>query len=202
MADTKISALPAASAAAAANELGINEAGTSKKLTVAQLQDFLGVSKKVLAADQTSTSTTMAKVTGLDAVCGVGTWTFKYHCLWQTTATGTAVKFGVNHSGTVTRFVVEATGAEATTAASTGAMDQVHAAFGLRSGGSNRAISTTTSIFGPTAADTANADMLCVIQGVIVVSVSGNLELYFGSEATGSTQTIEAGSCLVLTKVG
>lgn len=40
MADTKISALAAASAAAAANELAINEAGTSKKLTVAQLKTF------------------------------------------------------------------------------------------------------------------------------------------------------------------
>lgn len=37
MADTKLSALTAASAAAGANELLINEAGTSKKLTVAQL---------------------------------------------------------------------------------------------------------------------------------------------------------------------
>lgn len=37
MADTKISALSAASAAAGANELAINEAGTSKKLTVTQL---------------------------------------------------------------------------------------------------------------------------------------------------------------------
>lgn len=33
MADTKISALTAASAAAAANEFPINEAGTTKKLT-------------------------------------------------------------------------------------------------------------------------------------------------------------------------
>jgi len=81
-------------------------------------------------------------------------------------------------------------------------MDQVHNAFGLRSGGANRAPSTTDSIFGPTAADTVNADMLCIIKGVIVVSVAGDLQLYFGSEATGSTQTIESGSSLRLTKVG
>lgn len=41
MADTKISALTAASAAAAANEVGINEAGTSKKLTLQQIKDFV-----------------------------------------------------------------------------------------------------------------------------------------------------------------
>lgn len=43
MADTKISALAAATTAAAANELAINEAGASKKLTVDQIRQFLYV---------------------------------------------------------------------------------------------------------------------------------------------------------------
>ena len=38
MADTKISALTAASAAAGANEIPINEAGTTKKITLTQVQ--------------------------------------------------------------------------------------------------------------------------------------------------------------------
>lgn len=42
MAEVKISALSAASAAAMANELEINEAGSSKKLTVAQIATLLG----------------------------------------------------------------------------------------------------------------------------------------------------------------
>lgn len=42
MADTKISALTAASAALGADELAINEAGTSKKLTVALIQTLIG----------------------------------------------------------------------------------------------------------------------------------------------------------------
>jgi hypothetical protein len=37
VADTKVSALPAVSVAASTNELPVNEAGTSKKVTVAQL---------------------------------------------------------------------------------------------------------------------------------------------------------------------
>lgn len=41
MADSKISALTAASVAAAANEFAINEAGTSKKLTAMQLKDYI-----------------------------------------------------------------------------------------------------------------------------------------------------------------
>jgi hypothetical protein len=43
MADTKISALTAAGAAALANELAINEAGTSKKVTVQQILDAADV---------------------------------------------------------------------------------------------------------------------------------------------------------------
>jgi len=53
MADTKISALTAASAAAGANEIPINEAGTTKKITVAQLEAFAFTSP-VFAAGSTS----------------------------------------------------------------------------------------------------------------------------------------------------
>lgn len=56
MADTKISALTGASAAAGANELPINEAGTSKKLTVTQIQTFVN-NAPVFAAGTASAGT-------------------------------------------------------------------------------------------------------------------------------------------------
>ncbi len=161
----------------------------------------LGIYTKKLANDFTRSDTALAKVTELDQVCGVGTWQFEYHCMWQTSATATGIKLGVNHSGTVTRFVVEATGFEATTAASAGAQTAVHGAFGLRAGGQSNVISTSASIFGPTSVAVQNTDHYCIIRGLIVVTVSGNLELYFGSEATGSTQTLELPSSLILTKI-
>lgn len=43
MADQKISALPAASAVVATNEFAINEAGTSKKVTAAQVASFSAI---------------------------------------------------------------------------------------------------------------------------------------------------------------
>ena len=43
MADTKISALTAATAVVAANEFAINEAGTSKKVTALQVQQFAAI---------------------------------------------------------------------------------------------------------------------------------------------------------------
>lgn len=56
MADTKISALTGAGAAAGANELPINEAGTSKKLTVTQIQTFVN-NAPVFAAGTASAGT-------------------------------------------------------------------------------------------------------------------------------------------------
>lgn len=202
MADTKISALTAAAVAATANELPINEGSVSKKITVAQLVTLLQTLGmpvvKQLGTLQQTTSTVFAKVTGLDQVLGVGTWAFDYYISWRTSATATAIKLAVNHTGTAARFLVEATGFEATTAASTGAQTAIHAAFGLRAGGQNNVISASTIIFGPITAAVADADLFVRVSGLIAVTVSGNLELYFGADATNTgTQSIEAMSSLV-----
>ncbi len=65
MADTKISALSAASSVAAANEFAINEAGTSKKATAAQIRTFVG----------TNTAPTVVAVTAEFTGTGVPTAT-------------------------------------------------------------------------------------------------------------------------------
>lgn len=206
MADTKISGLTAAAAAALANELAINEAGASKKLTVQKILDLLQTIGmpvvKNLGTRQTTTGTTFVKVTGLDQALGVGTWVFEYYIGWQSSATATAIKLAVNHTGTAARFLVEATGFEATTAASTGAQTAIHNAFGLRAGGQNNVKSASTIIFGPITVAVADADVFTVVRGLIVVTGAGNLELYFGSDATATgTQAIEAMSSLVCHKV-
>ena len=63
MADSKISALTAASAAAAANEFAINEAGTSKKLTAAQLTTLV-LSAPLFAAGSASAASAPRLQTG------------------------------------------------------------------------------------------------------------------------------------------
>jgi len=62
MADQKISALTAASAAAAADEFAINEATTSKKLTVAQLVEWIPISKTAYSAQ--TADITISSLTG------------------------------------------------------------------------------------------------------------------------------------------
>ncbi len=56
MADTKISALPAATVALGADEIPINEAGTSKKLTVTQLMVLATLSNYSVAAQTFATA--------------------------------------------------------------------------------------------------------------------------------------------------
>ena len=120
MADTKISALTAATVAAAANEFPINEAGASKKLTVALLQDYIVkraaaatmvagefTSWLVLAANSAdNTTTTLATVMTMTGV-GVGRYHFKCQLVYQTAATTTGLNVAVNHTGTTTQFVQE-----------------------------------------------------------------------------------------------
>ena len=72
----KISQLPAASAAAAANEIEINEAGTSKKITITQLTTLLDsatqtLTNKTLDANGTGNSITNIENADVSATAGI-----------------------------------------------------------------------------------------------------------------------------------
>jgi hypothetical protein len=72
MADTKISALTAAASALAADELPVNEAGTTKKVTLTQIMALTGDSvQNVSTSDQTISATT-AYVTNSNIAVPVG----------------------------------------------------------------------------------------------------------------------------------
>ncbi len=204
MADTKISAMSAASAVADANEFAINEAGTSKKVTAVQIREYCGgtITKKLSATLGNATST-LTKVTNLDQATGTGTFTFRYFIRYQSDTTASGVQFSVNHSGTLTSFVANARFQESTTAAVAGTADQAHVTFGLVSGGAARAKSTGTAIVQTVTTDSTNSDMLMIIEGVFVCTVSGNLELYAAKEAAaaGNMSTMQD-SVLILQKIG
>ena len=91
---------------------------------------------------------------------------------------------------------------ESTTAASTGAHSQNSGAFKLLSGSSARAVSTTAPNLGASiSVDVANSDMASCIEGKIIVTAAGNLELWHGSEVAASTQVM-AGTSLSVRRVG
>ncbi len=203
MADTKISAMSAATAVAAANEFAVNEAGTSKKVTGTQIREFCGgiITKKLSASLANSTST-LTKVTNLDQATGTGTFTFRYFIIYRSDTAASGVQFSVNHTGTLTSFVANARFQESTTAAVAGTADQAHATFGLVSGGAARVKSTTTAIVQTVTTDTTNSDMLMIIEGVFVCTVTGNIELYAAKEAAAAgTMTTMQDSVLILQKI-
>lgn len=159
-----------------------------------------------LGADYTNATTTASKVTGLDAVCGAGTWLFEYFLIWRNATAANGAKFSVNHSGTVTAFVCDMYGVTAdlvTTGAQTGTISQAVTAAtgGVVEGWSQRAKSAAAGLLvGGT--DTLSADTMMMISGLMVVTVSGNIELYGASEGGATTMTLLTGSTVRLTKVG
>jgi len=215
MADTKISALTAASAAAAANEFAINEAGASKKLSLQQILDFIitkaaaatvaagpNITQLVLAANSSDitglTLTTVMAITGV----GVGRYHFKCQLIYQTTATTTGVGVAVNHTGTTTQFFVEkrlsSTGGSAATNAATQvattATGNLYESQGSR---------TKNTLIGAVSVsvDAANSDMMMTIEGGFVVSVSGDLEIKLEAELASLVCRAMQGSFLELKKL-
>lgn len=215
MADTKISALTAAAAAAGANEIPINEAGTTKKLTVQQIADLLftrinsssGAAgsyktlQKLSADSADQTSTTPAAVMTTTGV-GAGTWHFRYVLLYQTAATTTGIKVQVNHTGTVGQFVsnFQHPASVATASNGIGATLVQGTAGNVWESRPESAKDTITAI--NVGVVSANTDVLAVVEGFLVVSVSGSLELKVGTEVNASACRIMADSLLELTKIG
>lgn len=213
MADSKISALTAASAVAAANEFAINEAGASKKVTAAQIAAYFqsrvngpsgaaGEYKTLqkLSANATANATTTLATVMTTTGVGVGTWKFRYSIIYQAGATTTGVNFAIGHSGTVSKIVANSSfPTSGGTAANGLALGAGTDTASLLEGKGVRALSTKMgSTLG---VDVANANNLIEISGIIVVTASGDLTLQHASEVAASSQVM-ADTCLELTKIG
>jgi hypothetical protein len=154
-----------------------------------------------LAADVSNSTVTAAKITGLDLACGVGTWIFEYFVLYQSSTAATGIKFGCNHSGTVSSFVYDGMVATADITTNTGLADQdVLLTTGATPSIWAARAKTTSAPMITSGVDTINSDMLLLVQGLAIVTVAGNLEFYHASETAVAT-TIKAGSVLRLTKM-
>jgi len=153
------------------------------------------------AAITSTTPTVVMSTTGLSS----GTYRFKYFVCYRSAATGTGIAFAVNPTaGVVTVFVSRWTFVTTGGAAANGVGDQVTSvtAGQLVEGKAERVKNTATS---PSAGvDTANADMLAVVEGLYVVpapSAPHTLELKAATEVAGSAITVRLGSNLTLERV-
>lgn len=155
---------------------------------------------KELLADQSNSTTTLTEVTALSLLLQSGTYAFRYVIRYQAGATTTGVRFSVNFSGTVTSFLaqrtwvasINTTSSDAPTQTMVAALGGVQSAFNARAK-STAGWGTTLSV------DSANADMLEIIEGSMVVTVAGDLELWHGSEVAAAS-TVKAGTMLITHK--
>jgi len=203
MADTKISALTAVTTPAGTDEFAVNQGGTSKKETLSQINDFIGVKTKRVATQVNSTSTTLAKVTDLDLTLAAGSYHFKYVLRVQSTDVTVAFALNASHSGTTTAFQYWWQWCDVSSTAATGGIVGSDSTTGQVRGMYASRIARTTAAFGVTiSVDTANADCMLIMEGMTEVTASGDLQLYFGSEVATGTQSLMVGSGLIVTKMG
>lgn len=133
---------------------------------------------------------------------GAGTWKFKYTLIWQSAATATGIGFGINHTGTVGEFQALWYGISTGGTAATGTFDSDtttgggQMAEGKHDNGLNAVIGSASA-----GVDAANADQTAILEGIIVVTATGQLELKIASEVASSNVLVKADSTLELMKI-
>jgi hypothetical protein len=216
MADTKISALSAVTTPAGTDELAINQAGTSKKITLAQIETFTGrkvitgatgavsaeaapsETLQVLTADNADIPTTTLVDQLTAQTLGAGWWLAEYFISWESNVTTTGIAWNLNFTGTQTSFMatrLDAT-SSATALATVGVADQdsptASGTGWLPSGWSVRANATD---LGPNAGvDTINVIQLSRVVAMFLVTVSGDLVLRAKSEVASTITRVNAGT--------
>jgi hypothetical protein len=223
MADTKISALTAASAAAGANEIPINEAGASKKLTVTQLATFvaptlitgasgtvgttLGLpTLQVLTSNNSDIPTTSVVTQLTGTTVGTGWWLVEYFVIWQSNVTTTGITFIVDHTGTAanSQWTREDMMGSTTALATVGISNQALASANSGAGTlpSNYSARNDAATLGPnTGVDTINVNQYSRISGLTLVTASGNLLLQANSEIASTITRVCAGTTARYTKL-
>lgn len=208
MADTKISALTGVTAALAAQELAVNDAGTSKKMSITQLVTYLrsvGMPNVLkLGSQYTNATTTGTEVTGLSFnSLDAGTYFCRWALLYEAAATTSSIKFGVNITNTVSEFNANVYFPSAGVAAATGTMhDANNATTGqVWAYANTRTESTTAPNLGPWIATTnANVPHLIILEVLTVMTAGpGDIELWCASEVAAQI-SLEAGSSGICTR--
>lgn len=211
MADTKVSGLTAATTLDGTETFPVVQGGTSKQASMELLFDRINGNSGVagpyktfqkLSADSASqTSVTPATVMTTTGV-GVGTWHFEYTLIFQTAATTTGIRISNNHTGTVTTYQMHSDFLSTGGAAATGVTDAIAASAtaGLHEGHGERVLNANSKATVGVA--TANANQMIVVRGIMVVTVTGDLQFRLGTEIAGSAVKLMADSVLELTKIG
>jgi hypothetical protein len=218
MADTKITDLTAITGAnlATGDELVVVDvsdttmaaSGTNKSTTLTDIVSFLqarGMPRVTRLGTQHSiSSTTGTEVTDLQQTLEAGTYTFTYALIVRSATATVSPMLGVNFTGTGSpRMHFRFADATSAITAEVHTMDNEGVlTFGYISGMATNTETTTAPNMGTTATNAVAAtatDILCFIEGIIVVTGSGDLELWHSSE-TATNTSVEVGSSLVVVR--
>jgi hypothetical protein len=222
MADTKISALTAATAAAGANEFAINEAGTSKKVTGTLLKSFMrptviagnsgtvdqsdigAVTMQVLTAANTDIPSTTVVTQLTASTMGVGWWLAEYWIHWNSDTTTTGITFIIDHTGTATPFMstrIDPIGST-TALATVGISHQTTDEGVVGNLPSVWAANADAGALGPNAGvTTATSVQFSYITALLLVTVTGDLLFRANSEIVSTVTRIKAGTCARYTRL-
>lgn len=204
MGDLSIGNMSAVSSAATTDAFAVTAGGVTQKETNAQLITLLqtlGMPRvSAMSGDHAISSATATEVTQFsNATLEAGTYWFSYHLIAQAAVANTSgIRLGINFTGTAAVRAFELRYTSTGTAANTGIADDVGANTGqIHESNPQTAYSTTAPNMGNTGFVTINSNVLMVVEGTIVVTVSGDLELWHGSSGAVST-TLKAGGSRVI----
>ena len=222
MADTKISALTAATVGAAANEFVINEAGTSKKLTGTLLKAFMrptvitgqtgtvdqsdigAITLHVITANNADIPTTSVVTQLTASTMGLGWWLAEYWIHWNSDTTTTGITFIVDHTGTATPFMstrIDPIGST-TALATVGISHQTTDEGVVGNLPSVWAANADAGALGPNAGvTTATSVQFTYITALLLVTGSGDLLLRANSEIASTVTRVKAGTTARYTRL-
>jgi hypothetical protein len=203
MADQEVADLAAATSLSAGDLFYIDQGGVPKKITAQTLQDLVGLIKARVTADHVISTIAATEVPLVPTpTLQPGTYQFQFFLRVRSATATVSPMYGVNFTGTaavrkMTLRYVDAGGL----ATGTGVADDVGTTAGsMLSGTTVTAFSTTAPNMGHTGGVGATAtDVFVIIEGFLVVTVAGDLELWHGSETATST-SVMTDSTVVITK--
>ncbi|MDO8529927.1 MAG: hypothetical protein Q7S10_00735 [bacterium] len=172
-------------------------------LTVASCVGCGGSTTRSLSANHAIASTTGTEVTNMGPVTlGTGTYVFRYSLI-DTTSSGTvSPAYAVNFTGTAAVRKMTLSYPSTGTTAITGLADDVGATTGqIMETVPVTAFATSTANMLHTGGQTVTNNVHKFIDGIMIVTAGGDLELWHASE-TATTTTLIAGSSVVVTKIG
>jgi hypothetical protein len=200
MASTKISGLTGVTSAGLAQELLVNDNGTTKKMTIEKVLALIGIYKGVLGSDHTNSSTTGTEAFSI-ASLPAGTYWFENRYLAHSSSATCGPTFGVNFTGTATTGTTTLMAVTGGGGSSTGNVAVSLASSGLLEGCVKVGFATTAAIQTLTSFATISSAALYIHRGWFVATTSGDFEVWHASELAATLTTLVAGSTITLYRV-